>query len=300
MDPSKQAPHRCVLAALDYGRRHGGPDNLPDLFIFLRRAAEGGDAEAQFLLGELHREKRFFLERAGIAELLLPLSQEDCSTGPREALRWFEMAAAQGHSDAAKLAGLMYTGNSSIEQDYPKAIGWLSVAAQQDNPDAWFFMGQAYSKGWGVPRDTVEAARWFLRAAERGHSYAQGILATRYEKGQGVPADFQEALRWYQDAARGGHFPSAFRLGCLYGEGDRVDQNYTEAQGWFEQVVCRGVGPEKVHAMIRLGSIHHRGLAGVEDPAKAADLYERAHKYAVHFAKQLIPLTQKHVDQITQ
>ncbi|MES2467808.1 MAG: tetratricopeptide repeat protein [Verrucomicrobiota bacterium] len=298
MDKSKQAPHRCVLAMLDYGRRYGGPDNLPDLIIFLRRAAESGDAEAQFLLGELYREKRFFLERAGIAELLLASSQEDHSTGPREALRWFEMAAAQGHSDAAKLAGLMYIGNSGMQKDYSKAIKWLSVAAQQDNPDAWFFMGQAYSKGWGVPRDTVEAARWFLRAAERGHSYAQGILATRYEKGIGVPADLQEALRWYQDAARGGHFHSAFRLGCLYEEGDRVDQNYDEAQGWFEQVVCRGIGPEKVHAMIRLGSIHQRGLAGVEDPAKAADLYKRAHKYAGLFAKELIPLTRKYLDQM--
>ena len=300
MDASRQTERRCVLAALKYGQQHGGPDKLADVLIFLRQAAEGGASEAQFLLGDLYHEERFFLNRGGIADLLLPSSPEDGSTAPQEALRWFEMAAAQGHSDAAKLAGLMYLGGSDIPQDQSKAIEWLSVAAQQDNPDAWFFMGQANNKGWGVPRNTVEAARWFLRAAERGHSYAQGHLATRYEKGKGVPADFQEALRWYQDAARGGHDSSAFRLGCLYEEGTHVEQNYHEAQGWFEQVVCRGHGPVKVHAMIRLGSIHQRGLTGVVDSAEAAELYEKAHKYAVHFAKEMIPLTQKHVEQMPQ
>jgi Sel1 repeat-containing protein len=133
----------CLGGATAWGQKKGNATkNLT--MEELSAAAEGGDAEAQYELG-----MRYYGEG-----------------GPRhpekyvEALKWFQMAAAQGNGEAADRIGVMY------------------------------------KFGEGVPRDEAEAARWYRQAADKGIAHAQWQLSDMYARGVGVPRDLGESKKW--------------------------------------------------------------------------------------------------------
>ncbi|MBM3488278.1 MAG: sel1 repeat family protein, partial [Alphaproteobacteria bacterium] len=129
------------------------------------RAAERGDALAQFNLGGLYFEGR--------------------GAGPQrdypEAARWFRAAAEQGLPNAQfNLAVLHYRGEG-VNRDYPEMIKWMRLAADQQFAPALFQMGVIYENAIGVEANNAESLRWYRRAHGAGHPRAQakieGILA---------------------------------------------------------------------------------------------------------------------------
>ena len=61
-----------------------------------------------------------------------------------------------------------------------EAVRWFQLAADQGHAAAQGNLGIAYSNGLGVDRDAVEAVRWFRLAEERGYSPA-GFALTELE-----------------------------------------------------------------------------------------------------------------------
>ena len=53
-----------------------------------------------------------------------------------EAIRWFRMAAEQGHAMAQSNLGLMYGKGEGVPKDDVQAYAWLSIAAAQGNESA--------------------------------------------------------------------------------------------------------------------------------------------------------------------
>jgi TPR repeat protein len=128
----------------------GMGEALPD-YPDLRRAAEKGDANAQFQLGERYYDERV-RDPAKDAEVQ----------------KWLGLAAAQENAQAEdRLGWINYRGNG-VPQDYAQAAIWYRRAAEHGNLDAMTRLGNMYREGKGVPRDLKEAHHWINKASEIG------------------------------------------------------------------------------------------------------------------------------------
>jgi len=130
-----------------------------------RKAAEEGDAEAQYNLGEMYRKERW-----------------DYS----EAIKWYRKAAEQGHISSGYHLGVMYYNGEGTPKDVDEAIKWYRMAAKQGYTKAQYILGIMYSNGEGVVQNDAEAIRWYKKAAAQGHSDAQYNLELMYITGRGV------------------------------------------------------------------------------------------------------------------
>ena len=153
----------------------------PDRITEIRRLAEQGDPEAQYILG-------------GNGEGVLDA----------EAARWYHLAAEQGHAEAQYILGLMYGSGRGVLKDEAEAVRWYRLAAEQGHATAQQNLGRMYHNGRGVSKDDVEAARWFRLAAEQGLATAQLALGSMYATGSGVLKDFVLAHMWLNIAGANG------------------------------------------------------------------------------------------------
>jgi len=142
------APTPCIAQAalIDTTSSSGTP--LPD-FPDLRPAAEKGDADAQFRLGE-----RYFNA---------PMSDP---AKYAEAQKWLRLAAAQGNGQAEDRLGWIYYQGTGVPQDYAEAATWYRRAADHGNLDAMTRLGNMYREGKGVPPDKNEGRHWINKASE--------------------------------------------------------------------------------------------------------------------------------------
>lgn len=77
------------------------------------KAAETGNAEAQFLLGVIYYEG------------------ENTTRNFEEAIRWYQAAAEQGHAEAQYNLGYCYADGQGVGQDMREAFRWFKKAADQ-------------------------------------------------------------------------------------------------------------------------------------------------------------------------
>jgi hypothetical protein len=115
--------------------------------------------------------------------------------------------------------GVLYEKGRGVRQDYGEALRWWQLAAAQDHPDAQHNLAYMYANGLGVPKDDVEAIRYWRLAAGQGLAVAQRYLGTMSARGQGVPQSYAEAAKWYLLAAEQGDPDSQLALGKLYHSG---------------------------------------------------------------------------------
>ena len=118
---------------------------------WFRRAADQGNADAQYYLGQMLRTGQ------GIPH------------GYSEAARWYRRAAEQGHVIAQYILGLMYRLGQGVPRDYWEAERWLRKAAEQGHDDAQSNLGVMYGTGTAVSLDYVLAHMWFDLAASSGN-----------------------------------------------------------------------------------------------------------------------------------
>lgn len=145
----------------------------------VQKAAEQGDADAQFKLGAMYYQGR------GVPQ--------DYS----KAVHWYKKAAALGQVDAQYELGTIYDLAQIVPQDYKQAVYWYKKAAEQGDADAQSNLGIMYRQGLGVPQDYSQALRWYKKAAEQGQVNAQYNLGLMYSKGLGVPKDYSKAYAFF-------------------------------------------------------------------------------------------------------
>ncbi len=56
----------------------------------------------------------------------------------KAALKWFKLAAEQGHADAQNNLGLMYANGQGVTQNLTRAFMWWDIAAKQGHENARF------------------------------------------------------------------------------------------------------------------------------------------------------------------
>ena len=119
--------------------------NLAKAAIRYRKAAEQGDASAQFNLGIMYDYGRGVTQDYAQAAL------------------WYRKAAEQGLAAAQYNLGVAYHEGQGVPQDYVQAAVWYRRAAEQGDAAAQFNLGAAYFDGQGVPQDYAEAYSWLNR-----------------------------------------------------------------------------------------------------------------------------------------
>lgn len=120
-----------------------------------RSLAEGGDSQAQFILGESY-------------------SGSYCTAKDlAAAFGWYRKAAEGGIAGAQFHLGLLYVEGSGVPQDYAAAADWLRKAAEGGDASAPIALGNMYESGTGVAEDGVQAHMWYSIAAAEGNDEAR-------------------------------------------------------------------------------------------------------------------------------
>ena len=137
--------------------------NRKDGYDLITQAAKAGNADAIiFLRG------------------VLAMSRNE----PGQMVYYLRPMADRGDVNAQCLLGAVYTsGNPPFSRDYPEALRLFQLAAAQGSAEAENDLGMLYEGGVGVPSDTEMALHWYRLAAERGHTDAKKNVA-RLASGQ--------------------------------------------------------------------------------------------------------------------
>jgi hypothetical protein len=154
----------------------------------LMNAAEGGDMDAQYNLGERYYNGDGVEEDDG------------------KAFFWTSKAALMGqHRDAQKLLGDMYLSGHGVDEDITQAAYWYTMAGDQGDLESQYNLGSMYFDGNGVPESKKLAAFWWERAADQGDAEAQYRLGYLYMAGEGVEKNPTKAVSLVKSAASQGY-----------------------------------------------------------------------------------------------
>lgn len=170
--------------------------SLAPAMAFLRKSAEQGHVEAQYLLGEAYR---LCLKKA-------------------EAEIWYLKSSDAGNYNASCRLGDVY----HRESESNSAIHFYEKSVTQGGIDACVSLANIFEMGNILPVDKSKAAEWYRVAAEKGDLYSQHRLEEIYRTGQGLPLDSDKAeywLRqqssWYEILTMRGDASGEYGLGLL-------------------------------------------------------------------------------------
>jgi TPR repeat protein len=145
----------------------------------LKKAAEKGNAEAQFELG------RIYGNGDGVPQ------------DYQAAINWLEEAARQNHAKAQESLGSIYANGVGVKQDFPSARSWYMKAARNGLGSAQFIVATMFRFGlFESEVDMDQAIDWYQSAANQNVAAAQLALGKLAMRGKHVKQDDSAALQW--------------------------------------------------------------------------------------------------------
>ncbi len=174
-----------------YGRGMGVTKDPAEAVKWYRKAAEQGQALAQYAMGG------FYANGRGVPKNV------------NEAIKWWRRAGEQNQVEAqAALGQIYFTPQEGTTNclNFQEAFHWLRKAAEQGHAGAMNNLGLMYEQSFGLPKaDIQEAAKWYRAAAEKGDARAQANLGLLYLDGRGVRYDLAQAYLWLKLSANQGN-----------------------------------------------------------------------------------------------
>ena len=76
--------------------------------------------------------------------------------------------------------GNRYYMGSGVRKDYSEAVKWYRLAAEQGHAASQYGLGECYYYGRGVGQNTAEAVKWYRKAAEQEDTASQYSLGYCY------------------------------------------------------------------------------------------------------------------------
>jgi TPR repeat protein len=216
-----------------YENGFGVTKDMKQAAKWYRKAAEQGDAGAQYNLGVLYGQGD------GVPKDL------------KQAAEWYRKAAEQGYAEAQFLLGRCYSRGEGVPKDLKQETEWYRKAAEQGFADAQKALGICYAQGEGVPADMKEARKWFRKAAEQRYAEEQFSLGVKYSQGEGVPKDIKRAAELWRKSAEQGYALAQQNLGNLYERGEGVPKDLVQAYMWFNLAAAHVSGISEYSAECR-------------------------------------------------
>lgn len=151
--PSRTTALNCRIRGGEY-TAYSRADYRSALAVW-RDRANGGDAEAQYMVGAIH--------------------EKGLGTEPNyiEAARWYRMAAEQEHARAMMSLAYLYEQGLGVEPDMTAALNWYRRAAGVDENDLIFA---------SAARERLEAVATELTAALESAQRDKRVLAEQVER----------------------------------------------------------------------------------------------------------------------
>ena len=150
---------------------------------WLVKAAHGGDAYAQCLLG-YHCEFPDWQTNAAGQMTFEPKLQE--------AAHWYKLSADQDWAGGQYHLGLLYLKGTFVELDEERGLELVRAAADKGIDEAVRDLAGLYAQGIGEPRNENDTP---MKLLERDHAWED--LMTRYEFGLGTAPDLVVASACY-------------------------------------------------------------------------------------------------------
>ena len=152
--PTQAELKEWSLKGWKYHHGQGVPRDYSEAVKWYRKAAEQGDAYAQYDLGEC------YLNGHGVAQ------------DHAEAVKWYYRAAEKSYAHAQDALGFCCENGVAGPTDYTEAVKWYRKAAEQGYCIAQYHLGLCYEHGRGVKADQIEAYKWFRLAEAQGQKGA--------------------------------------------------------------------------------------------------------------------------------
>lgn len=187
-----------------------GSNQAPErAFDFASKAAEKGDLDCTYLLGNMYR--------AGFG----------CQKDLNKAIETLEKCPDTQDSKLLAAACKMEINDGKIDETtFPVFL----EAAQGGNALAQFYVAQCYYNGSGVSQNPDTAMEWMRKAAEQDHPYAQYACAMQYLSGEGaVKQDTIQGIEWLKKAAQSGLPDAQADLAACFMEGRYVQKDEAKA-----------------------------------------------------------------------
>jgi TPR repeat protein len=244
-----------VLLWLAYSGGHGVPKNTQKGIPWLRKAAEQGSLESQFVLSTVYE-----------------FGYGGEAVNHKESFRWALQAAQRGHMIAQHNVAGNYFQGTGVSEDLEQARSWYTRAAEQGFAHSEWMLGRIYAEGIGVVPNREEALKWLRKSLAQGHSPTMMTLAAMYTNPNGVPQDLQLVFDLHRAAAQQGNHYSEFEVGRFYHAGYLGAPDDAQAIAWFQKSAAANYAP----ADHSLGEMYEAGQGVSPDAAQARIHYERA------------------------
>ncbi|UZO08334.1 uncharacterized protein OCT59_028592 [Rhizophagus irregularis] len=236
-----------------YENGGGTEKNKEKAFYWYNKAAENGNRDAQYNLGECYE-----------------LGNGVVDKDETKAFEYYEKSAENGDIDSKFQLGYCYVNGIGTEVDeekgfelYNEASGgyievdtiendeelvndldkvnyWYHKAAENDNEFALFKLGNFYELGKGICENKVRAFEFYKKSANQGFIDAQYKLGYFYENGIGIDINKEKAFNSYKIAATEGNVNAQKNLAVLYERGEGTDKNIENAIYWYKKVIENG------------------------------------------------------------
>lgn len=129
--------------------------------MWLQKAAQAGDAVAQYELGAMYYLGNYGENKDYVA-----------------AKYWLSLAAEQNHSIATFILGIIYYKGLGVEQNMEKFVQLCLKSAQLGYGRAQICVALMYARGEVLPEVPEQAIYWAKKAADQGESGADRIYQT--------------------------------------------------------------------------------------------------------------------------
>lgn len=209
-----------LALGLCYALGEGVPKDLTKAMEWYTKAAEQGNAKAQWNVAVMHAQGQGGVDRDA-----------------RTAALWHQKAAMQGFAPAQAALGLMYASGVGVDKDAGKALALLQQAALQGDMEAQHNLAVMYEQGLAGEPDLEQALAWFSKAAQQGLPTAQERLGMMYAVGQAVQQDLVEAYQWFFIACKANQDTAKANLAHCRDllDSDQVKEAETRAERWMHE-----------------------------------------------------------------
>lgn len=152
--------------------------------------------------------------------------------------------ALQGDPEAQYNVALWFSTGKPVEEDEAEALRWYYLAAQQGHADSQWNVGMAYEDpehyaGNSVQQNYLEAAKWYAKAAAQGYEHAADYLGMLIEYNNITQGELQIAN---EQAGLSSHDAEAYaNRSRLVGKWRRISDGQVLEITFYPSIKTKGV-----------------------------------------------------------
>ena len=212
---------RQAFAAAEAGK-------LQDVFPVLAKAAQKGQARAQYWVGKAYLEGRGVPRSRASATQWLTRAGEAGDKDAQAVLAALYLTGASKASGATAQQGVasVFADDGATEPDFERALHWAKPAADAGSADAQALLGYLLTSGPAPMQDHAAALEWYRKSAAAGCGQGSLGLALALLRDAKDDTDRGIAAAEMAKAAEAGRAARHLRAGNDAGDGHRRRGGY--------------------------------------------------------------------------